>query len=238
MVERGLAPTRSRARDAIVRGFVSIGGATIVKAGKLVDPAAPVDLAEGAGTEYASRGALKLEAALAAFDFACEGVTAIDIGASTGGFTDVLLRRGAGKVYAVDVGRDQLHTSLAIDPRVVSLEGRDARELTIVEIPELVTAVVIDVSFISLLKVLPSVLNFAAPAAWLVALVKPQFEVGPENVGKGGIVRDVVARQAALDRVVQALDKVPGWRVTGRIESPIAGGSGNVEYLVGARLDG
>ena len=238
MVDRGLAPTRSRARDAIVRGFVSVGGAPVVKAGQLVDPAAPLDLAEGAGTEYVSRGALKLEAALAAFGFSCDGVTALDIGASTGGFTDILLRQGVAQVYAVDVGRDQLHTSLASDPRVVSLEGRDARDLTSAEIPEPVTAVVIDVSFISLLKVLPSALKFAAPAAFLVALVKPQFEVGHEYVGRGGIVRDVVARQAALDRVVQALDNVPGWRVTGRIESPIAGGSGNVEYLVGARFDG
>jgi 23S rRNA (cytidine1920-2'-O)/16S rRNA (cytidine1409-2'-O)-methyltransferase len=162
---------------------------------------------------------------------------ALDIGASTGGFTEVLLERSAAHVYAVDVGSAQLHDSLKADPRVVSLENCDARELSHDQVPAPVGAVVIDVSFISVTKVLGSVLPLAAGSAWLVVLVKPQFEVGRERVGSGGIVRDEAARRGAVDAVREWLLKQPGWRIIGEMESPILGGSGNVEYLIGARRD-
>jgi 23S rRNA (cytidine1920-2'-O)/16S rRNA (cytidine1409-2'-O)-methyltransferase len=160
---------------------------------------------------------------------------ALDIGASTGGFTEVLLARGAAKIYAVDVGSFQLHDRLRDDPRVVSLEGTDARDLGRPAIGEEVTAIVADVSFISLTLALPAVLRLAAPGAWLVALVKPQFEAGREAVGKGGIVRSEAARIKAVEKV-RAFIENAGWEVVGLIDSPIRGGSGNAEYLIGARF--
>jgi 23S rRNA (cytidine1920-2'-O)/16S rRNA (cytidine1409-2'-O)-methyltransferase len=181
-----------------------------------------------------SRGAVKLSAALEAFGFDPEGCVALDLGASTGGFTEVLLMRGAKKVYAVDVGHGQLHASLKGDPRVVSLEGCDARALTAATIDEPVDAIVADVSFISLTKALGPALALAAPGAFLVALVKPQFEAGRENVGKGGIVRDEAARRRAVAEVTAWLAAQRGWRVKGVIASPIKGGSGNEEFLLGA----
>ena len=237
LVERGLAPTRSQARDLIKRGCVSVDGETIAKAGRLVGESADIQVQEGA-QPYVSRGGLKLAAALEAFGFDPAGVVAVDIGASTGGFCDVLLKRRATKVYAIDVGRGQLHPVIAADQRVVMLEGQDARLLDGSIIPEQPAAIVADVSFISLTKVLGAALALARPGAWLVALIKPQFEVGREEIGKGGIVRDPSARERAVETVRDWVCAQEGWRVVGVTASPIAGGSGNVEMLLGACRDG
>lgn len=236
LLQRGLVPTRSRARDLIVRGAVSVAGAVELKPGALVAEDAPILLAEP--SDYVSRGALKLDAALDAFGFDPQECAALDVGASTGGFTDVLLRRGAHHVFAVDVGHGQLHPRLVADPRVTSLEGQDVRSLTAREIPQRVGAIVADVSFISLEKALPAALAFAAPGCWLVALVKPQFEAGRAAIGKGGVVRDAAVRDAQADKISAWLDGLPGWRVVGVIPSPIEGGSGNQEFLLGAVHDG
>lgn len=236
LVARGLVETRSRARDLIVRGRVSVDGRAVTKPGAVVAETAALALAEPAG--YVSRGALKLEAALEAFGLEPAGCVCLDVGASTGGFTEVLLARGAEKVYAVDVGRDQLHARLKSDQRVVSLEGMDARDLTREQVPDAILAIVADVSFISLEKVLPAALALAAPGAWLTALVKPQFEAGREAIGKGGIVRDQAVRDQQAAKITAWLGARAGWRVIGVIASPIEGGSGNQEFLVGARFDG
>jgi 23S rRNA (cytidine1920-2'-O)/16S rRNA (cytidine1409-2'-O)-methyltransferase len=233
LVESGLAPTRSKAADLIKRGFVSVAGAPLLKPGALVMPDAELALSPEA-SPYVSRGGLKLEAALDAFGFDPKGRVALDIGASTGGFTDVLIARGAAKIYAVDVGSGQLHAKLRVNPKVVVLEGIDARKLSWSVIGEAVTAVVADVSFVSLTLALPAALRLAAPKAWLVALVKPQFEAGRAAVGKGGIVRKAADRERAVTRVWEFLEG-EGWRVLGVIPSPILGGSGNEEFLLGAR---
>ncbi len=164
-----------------------------------------------------------------------KAAVALDVGASTGGFTEVLLGRGAAKVYAVDVGRDQLHDSLRADPRVVSLEATDARALDAEAIPEPVGVIVADVSFISVTQALPAALKRAAPEAWLVVLVKPQFEAGREAVGKGGIVRDEQDRARSVDPGAR-VSRGEGWTVLGVVQSPIEGGSGNVEFLMGPVL--
>ena len=183
---------------------------------------------------YVSRGGEKLEAALDEFGFDPKGRVALDIGASTGGFSDVLVARGAAKIYAVDVGRGQLHAKLRVNPKVISLEGTDARTLDRSVIREEVTAIVADVSFISLTLALPAALRLAAPGAWLVALVKPQFEAGRPAVGKGGIVRKPAERKKAVEKIRDFIEEA-GWTVIGEIASPILGGSGNVEFLIGAR---
>lgn len=235
MVLRGLVATRSRAQDLIRRGLVAVQGTVETGPARAVGPEDTVALVAGdARAGQVSRGSEKLTAALEAFGFDVAGRVALDIGASTGGFTQVLLGRNAAKVYAIDVGHAQLHPSLAGDPRVISREDCDARSLTAADVPEPVTMIVVDVSFISLTKVLPAVLALAAPDAWLIALVKPQFEVGRAHVGKGGIVRDAEARQAAVARIEAFLTSQAGWHVSGTIQSPITGGSGNVEYLIGA----
>ncbi|ODR93707.1 hemolysin [Methyloceanibacter superfactus] len=232
LVELGLAPTRARAADLVRRGCVTVAGEPATKPGALV--------AEDAALAVAPRRQLRLprrsqlEAALEAFGLDPQGRVALDVGASTGGFTEVLLARGAAKVYAVDVGRDQLHASLRADPRVVSLEATDARSLDTEAIPEPVDVIVADVSFISVTQALPAALKRAAPDAWLVVLVKPQFEAGREAVGKGGIVRDEQDRARAVTRVRDFLAN-EGWTVLDAIQSPIEGGSGNVEFLIGAR---
>jgi 23S rRNA (cytidine1920-2'-O)/16S rRNA (cytidine1409-2'-O)-methyltransferase len=236
LTARGLAPTRSRARDLILRGLVLVDGAVQTKPGALVTDRAVLSVS--GESDYVSRGTLKLAAALEAFGFDPAGRVALDVGASTGGFTEVLLARGAVKVYAVDVGHGQLHQKLKDDARVISLEGRDARSLAREDIPEPVGAIVADVSFISLEKALPAALALASRGAWLVALVKPQFEAGREAVGKGGIVRDAAVREAQGMRIQAWLDQQPGWHSVGLMPSPIQGGSGNEEYLVGARFDG
>ncbi len=233
LVERGLVATRSRAHDLIGRGCVLVDGTVVNKPGLEVHAEADISLA-GDVQAHVSRGAVKLSSALAHFGFDAKGVAALDIGASTGGFTQVLLQAGARRVYAVDVGRGQLDPSLRQDPRVVSLEGRDARSLTKAEVPEAVGAIVADISFISLTKALPVPLSFAAPEAWLVALIKPQFEAGREAVGKGGIVRDAANRERAVGIVRDWIERRPGWSVAEVIESPLLGGSGNQEFLIGA----
>ncbi len=181
-----------------------------------------------------SRAGWKLAHALDHFAYSPAGGVALDLGASTGGFTEVLLDRGAAYVFAVDVGHGQLHPKLAADPRVTSMEGRNARTLGAADIPRPVDAIVADVSFISLKVALPAALALTVPAAWLVALVKPQFEVGPGNLGKGGIVRDPAVARASADAIGEWLTAA-GWRVDGIIDSPIAGGDGNHEFLLGAR---
>lgn len=238
LVERGLVASRSRARDLIKSGKVRIGADVCTKVAAEVGQDALLALDDAGAAQAVSRGGQKLAAALDAFAFDPQGLTALDVGASTGGFTQVLLERGATKVYAADVGHGQLHASLRADPRVVSLEGLDARLLTGDIVPDAIGAITADVSFISLSKALGPALSLASAGAFLVALVKPQFEVGPERIGKGGIVRDDAARDGALNDVRAWLAAQPGWRVSGSIPSPIKGGSGNVEFLLGARYDG
>lgn len=235
LVEEGLAPSRAQAADLVRRGCVLVGGALATKPGAAIADNAALELVPGTDT-HVSRGALKLAAPLDAFGLSPEGRIALDVGASTGGFTEVLLACGAVKVYAVDVGRDQLHASFWGDSRVVSLEATDARRIDKTLVPEPVSAITADVSFISLTQALPAALSRAAPGAWLAALVKPQFEAGREAVGKGGLVRDDADRQRAIARV-QAFLTGEGWQALGVIESPIAVGSGNVEYLIGASND-
>jgi len=232
-----MAATRSQARDLIGRGCVTVGDAVATKAGTEVRATDPIALAAGASPGV-SRGGVKLAAALDHFAFKVDGVVALDVGASTGGFTQVLLKRGAARIYAVDVGHGQLHPSLSGDPSVVSLEDCDARGLDRAAVPEPVGALVADVSFISLTKALPAALGLTAPGAWLVALVKPQFEAGRAAVGKGGVVRDPAARERTVESVSVWIAGQAGWRVLGVIPSPITGGSGNVEFLLGAIRDG
>jgi 23S rRNA (cytidine1920-2'-O)/16S rRNA (cytidine1409-2'-O)-methyltransferase len=234
LVDKGLAATRSRAADLVRLGSVSVGGVTALKPGQMVTPDS--DLAVSAdASPFVSRGGLKLAAALDAFGLDPKGLIALDIGASTGGFTEVLLARGAARVFAVDVGRDQLHPKLRQDPRAVVLEATDSRSLDASVITQQVGALVADVSFISLTKALPAALQLAAPGAWLVALVKPQFEAGRSAIGKGGIVRDAAARARAVAEVWAFIDDLPGWTVFAEMPSPILGGSGNEEVLIGAR---
>jgi 23S rRNA (cytidine1920-2'-O)/16S rRNA (cytidine1409-2'-O)-methyltransferase len=233
LVERGFAASRSEAQAAIAAGHVRADGVAIEKPAQLLAPGTHVDYAPA--HSYVSRGALKLAAALDRFSISPKGLVCLDIGASTGGFTEVLLARGAAKVYAVDVGHGQLHTRIAGDKGVVSLEGVNARGLSRDEIsdaPDLVTA---DVSFISLTLALPAALALAKPGAGLVALVKPQFEVGRARLGKKGVVRSEADRQKALDDIDSWLSSVQGWRVEGTMKSPIEGGDGNREYLIAAR---
>ncbi len=232
LVERGLFDSRAKARAAIEAGGVVVGGRTLAKASELVDEAAAIEAV--AAHPYVGRGALKLSHALGLWPVLVEGRTVLDVGASTGGFTEVSLERGAARVYAVDVGRGQLHPKLAGDPRVVGLEGVDARNLTAAMIPVAPDLIVTDVSFIGLAKVLPAALRLATFGADLVALVKPQFEVGPDNVGKGGLVKDEAARAQALDDVVEFL-RGSGWIVRATADSPITGGDGNHEYLLWAQ---
>jgi 23S rRNA (cytidine1920-2'-O)/16S rRNA (cytidine1409-2'-O)-methyltransferase len=233
LVQRGLVETRSKARDLILRRLVTVAGQVTDKPSQLVSADTVVQVAFD-HVAYVSRGAEKLVVALDAFGFDPAGRTCLDVGASTGGFTEVLLVRGAVRVHAVDVGRGQLHAKLQADPRVVAYQATDARTLTRTLIPDPVTAIVTDVSFISLTKALPAALALAAPGCWLAALVKPQFEAGREAVGKGGIVRDEATRKRALDDIRAWLAAQPGWRVIGSCASPILGGDGNQEFLIGA----
>ena len=236
LVERGLAPSRSRAADIVRRGCVTAAGTLATKPGALFGEDAV--LAVTGDALAVSRGGLKLAAAFDAFGLDPKGRVCLDIGASTGGFTEALLERGAAKVYAVDVGREQLHKRLAADARVVSLEATDARTLDSRLVPERVGAIVADVSFISLTLALPAALRLASPGAFLIALVKPQFEAGREAIGKGGIVRDAADRARALEKVRTFIASEPGWTVRGDMVSPIRGGSGNEEFLLAARYAG
>jgi len=231
LVARGLFESRAKARAAIEAGGVIADGRPVLKPAELLDEDAVVEAT--AAHPWVGRGALKLEHALGLWPIAVEGRVVLDVGASTGGFTEVCLAAGARRVYAVDVGRGQLHASLADDPRVVGLEGVDARALTTAEIPEPPQIVVCDVSFIGLAKALPAALELAEIGANLVALVKPQFEVGPERVGKGGLVKDQAAHAEALADVKRFLEGA-GWTVRETADSPVEGGDGNREYLLWA----
>lgn len=228
---RGLLPSRARARDAILRGTVTVNGVVATKPNQQVGPADAIALDDPAA-RYVSRAALKLVAGLDAGSIDPAGKTCLDLGSSTGGFTQVLLERGAAKVYAVDVGHDQLHQSLRGDPRVVSLEGVNGRDLDAGLIPDPIDLIVSDVSFVSILKVIDPVLALAAPGAEAVILIKPQFEVGREHIGKGGIVSDESAITDAVQRVIAHFED-KGWKSLFTIGSPIAGGDGNREIVAG-----
>jgi 23S rRNA (cytidine1920-2'-O)/16S rRNA (cytidine1409-2'-O)-methyltransferase len=234
LVSRGLFNSRSRARDAIERGTVRVGDAVAVKAGQMVDETVAITVDDPAQA-YVSRAALKLIAALDHFRLSPEGLSCLDVGASTGGFTQALLERSANRVVALDVGRDQLDHRLRSDPRVTNLEGLNARDLTSRDLPMPVQAIVSDVSFISLKLALPPALALAASGAWLVALVKPQFEAGREAIGKGGIVKDPSLGPVVATDLEQWLNSLGGWQSLGVIPSPIAGGDGNREYLLAGR---
>ncbi len=231
LVERGEFPSRARAQAAIEAGLVRVGGEILRKASAMVDAGAAIEAA--APHPWASRGGVKLEAALDSFKFDPSGRVCLDVGASTGGFTDVLLARGARRVYAIDVGRAQLDRRLRADPRVVAYEEHDARRLqpNLFETPP--QAIVCDVSFISLRLVLPHVLSLAAESAWLVALIKPQFEAGRDKLKKGAVKDPVVQREVCEGTA--AFVETLGWEVLGVVASPILGGDGAEEFLLGGR---
>ena len=232
LVSHGFAASRAEAQAAIEAGRVEADGQKITKSAQKLregmtiqyEPAHP----------YVSRGGVKLAAALDHFSLSPEGRICVDIGASTGGFTQVLLERGAARVYAIDVGHGQLHAKLRSDPRVIALDGLNARDLTAAKVPQAPQAITADVSFISLKLALPPALHLATKDAWAVLLVKPQFELGPRGVSKGGIVRDASAREAAVAEIAGWM-KAQAWHVVGSTDSPITGGEGNREYLLAAR---
>jgi 23S rRNA (cytidine1920-2'-O)/16S rRNA (cytidine1409-2'-O)-methyltransferase len=235
LVDRGMFESRSKAQAAIQAGGVRVAGRIIDKPSEMIPDNA--EIAAQAAHPWVGRGALKLAHALAHWLISPSGRVVLDIGASTGGFTQVCLEGGASRVYAVDVGRGQLHPQVMADPRVVNLEGLDARRLDGGHLPQAPDLIVCDASFIGLAKALPAALGLAAPGADLIALVKPQFEVGPAKVGKGGLVRDEADRRSALDGVRTFLEDA-GWRVAASMDSPIEGSDGNREYLIHARAPG
>lgn len=235
IVAAGLAPSRARAQALIAAGAVTLDGAPATRPAARVGAGARLEVT-GDPFPWVSRAGLKLAHALAAFGLDPRGAVALDLGASTGGFTHVLLEAGAAEVWAVDVGHGQLAPEIRDDSRVHAIEGLNVRELTAADVPP-PDWIVADLSFISLAKALPPALALAAPGATLVALVKPQFEVGPAHVGKGGIVRDPAAREAARAGVRDFLAGA-GWTVLGEAESPIRGGDGNAEFLIAARAPG
>ncbi len=233
LVESGLAESRSRAQALIMAGQVLADDRPVQKAGQLLAAAASLRL-RGKAHPWVSRGGVKLAKGLDHFEIDPSGLVCLDVGASTGGFTDVLLQRGAAKVYAVDVGHGQLAWGLRQDQRVVVLERCNARYLGAEQIFEPIDLVVSDASFISLTQVLPAPLALTRPGARLVALIKPQFEVGKGMVGKGGIVRDPAQHRAVCEKILTFLEGLGEWAVAGVIESPITGPDGNVEFLVAA----
>ncbi len=232
LVERGLFESRAKAQAAIQAGGVRVSGEVVAKPSEMVSDGA--EISAQAAHPWVGRGALKLAHAMAHWLISPADKIVLDIGASTGGFTQVCLAGGAERVYAVDVGRGQLHAQVAADPRVINLEGMDARKLCSISVPDAIDLIVCDASFIGLEKALPAALRLAAPGGDLIALIKPQFEVGPARVGKGGLVKDEGARQDAQDGVRAFLEGA-GWRVGAVIDSPIEGSDGNREYLVHAR---
>ncbi len=233
---RGLLPSRARARDAILRGTVTVNGVLAAKPHQPVGADDVITLDDPAA-RYVSRAALKLIAGLDAAEIAVDGRVCLDCGASTGGFTQVLLERGVARVYAVDVGHGQLHERLRRDPQVVSLESCDVRALDRTVIPEPIDLLVCDISFVSVVKVLAPALALCAPGAQAVILFKPQFEVGRENVGKGGIVTDETAILRARAEV-EAFLLAQSWTLMASVPSPIAGGDGNRETVMILRHDG
>jgi len=236
LVDRGLAESRARAQALVLAGVVFSGETRVAKPGQPLPADAPLEV-RGQDHPWVGRGGLKLAHGLDAFAIDPAGAVAIDVGASTGGFTDVLLSRGAARVYAVDVGHGQLAWKLRTDPRVVVLERTNARRLSAAEVPEPADLVVCDASFIGLETVLPAPLSLARAGARLVALVKPQFEAGRGRVGKGGVVRDPEVHREVCDRIAAWLPTL-GWRVLGLEPSPILGPEGNREFLVAAVLEG
>jgi 23S rRNA (cytidine1920-2'-O)/16S rRNA (cytidine1409-2'-O)-methyltransferase len=234
LVEQGLAESRAKAQALILAGLVSIAGRRVDKPGTPLAEDAELTLA-GRDHPWVSRGGVKLAFALDHFAIDPAGVIALDIGASTGGFTDVLLANGAARVHAVDVGRGQLAWKLRQDPRVAVREGVNARYLSRTEIAEPIDLVTCDASFIGLATLLPAALALTAEHAALVALIKPQFEAGPGDVGKGGVVRDPAIRRAVCERVAAWIGAQPGWQVVGITDSPITGPAGNREFLIYAR---
>jgi 23S rRNA (cytidine1920-2'-O)/16S rRNA (cytidine1409-2'-O)-methyltransferase len=235
LVERGLAESRSRAQALILAGKVFSGERRVDKAGQLLPQDAPLEV-RGQDHPWVSRGGVKLDHALTAFGLSPAGLTCLDIGASTGGFTDVLLQRGAARVHAVDVGHGQLAWKLRTDPRVVVHEKTNARHLAPGLIGEPVGALVCDASFIGLRTLLPAPLGLCAPGAWAVALIKPQFEAGPGQVGARGVVRDPEVHSQVCETIMTWWKALPGWTVLGLAESPIRGPEGNVEFLIAAQL--
>jgi len=235
LVDRGLAESRAKAQALILAGKVFSGERRVDKPGETLRDDRPIEV-RGQDHPWVSRGGVKLAHALAHFGLSPEGRACLDIGASTGGFTDVLLRHGAARVYAVDVGHGQLAWPLRTDPRVAVLERTNARYLDRAQVPEPIEALVCDASFIGLRTVLPAPLALCAPGAWAVALIKPQFEAGPGAVGKGGVVRDPAAHRAVCDTIEAWWAALPGWRVLGIAPSPILGPEGNREFLIAAAL--
>ena len=223
LVQNGFVPSRARAQQAIAAGLVRVNGAPASKPAQKIADSDVVQLT-GAAHDFVSRGGVKLAAALEQFAIDPKGKTCLDLGASTGGFCDVLLRAGAARAYAVDVGHGQLHERIAGDPRVINLEKTHAKDLSPTLVPDAIDLIVCDVSFISLKKALPYALALASENALLAALVKPQFEVGREGIGKGGIVKVGLGEPAAQE--IACWIETQGWRVLGLIDSPIAGGEG------------
>ena len=236
VVERGLAETRAAAQRLIMAGLVFSGERRLDKPGHAIAADMPIEV-RGQPHPYVSRGGLKLEKALDHFAIPVAGRVALDVGASTGGFTDCLLQRGAAKVYAIDVGTNQLAWKLRSDRRVVSMEKTNIRGVTREQVPEPIDLIVCDTSFIGLRTALPAALALAVPGAHLVALIKPQFEVGKGRVGKGGIVREPALHAEVCATISEWLANQPGWRVLGITESPIEGADGNKEFLIAAKLE-
>ena len=233
LVNRGLVESRTRAQALIMAGNVFSGDKPLTKAGMNISVDTKISI-RGKAHPWVSRGGLKLSYGLVHFGIKTLGATALDIGASTGGFTDVLLNKGAKKVYAVDVGYGQLDWKLRVDERVIVLEKTNARYLNADLITDKLNMIVCDVSFINLQTVLPAALSLVSESAFLIALIKPQFEVGRGQVGKGGIVRETSLHEAVCSRINDWLSSVPNWTVLGITESPIKGSQGNREFLIGA----
>jgi 23S rRNA (cytidine1920-2'-O)/16S rRNA (cytidine1409-2'-O)-methyltransferase len=234
LADRGLAESRTRAQALLMAGKVFVDGRRVDKAGAQVDPDSEITVKEG--LPYVGRGGLKLAGALDGFSMDVEGLAAVDVGSSTGGFTDCLLKRGARHVYAIDVGKGLIDQRLRDDDRVTLFEGRNVRFMSPGDLPEQVDLAVIDVSFISLEKVLPAVVGFLRPGAEVLALVKPQFEVGPADVGKGGIVRDPEKQAVAVAGARDAAATL-GLAAMGEMESPVKGAKGNREFWLRLRLE-
>lgn len=230
LVEKGMVESRERAKALIMEGNILVGKTPVTKAGTLVDTAAVIEL-KGDGNPYVSRGGLKLKAALEHFDINLKDIIAMDVGSSTGGFTDCMLKEGAGRIYCVDVGYGQLAWQLRNDPRIILLERTNIRHLERDRIPEVIGLATIDASFISLQKVIPKVIEFLQPGGWVLALVKPQFEVGKGEVGKGGIVREDAKRMGAVN-AVKAFAEEAGLMINGLFQSPVKGQKGNIEYFL------
>ncbi len=236
LVDRGLVETKSKAQAIIMAGKVYSGEEKVAKPGDKVPEDKPLEV-RGQDHPWVSRGGLKLEKAIAQFNLDASERICIDVGSSTGGFTDVLLTNGAKKVYSVDVGRGQLAWKLRTDDRVEVMESTNARHLTHDDIPDKLGAVVCDASFIGLEKVLPAAMALTGPGAWLAALIKPQFQVGKGQVGKGGVVRDPDMHKQVCDEIHDWVSSLDGWHVDGITESPITGPQGNVEFLICAHRD-